>query len=276
MSFSLIIIFVNYIHLFLQSYLLSTCIRLVNRNGRFWKVEFAFQGNPVSSRNANRNMRQSNSLQFVYDMGNTSESTVSTVKSIVQEWAQMAHLFELVSGLEKHLRSDASHVASFVSINRYDFKEVTLEYGPGRKQLARVRWSMPDSCFRLSFGGVDDLAGSCPHSLVREQLEHHLNRHRDLALTLKIMHETYAPLASLCRLPRTPQMGVNTSKVNQPVETFVLLPQSPTHVKVAFYNTYCLDVHMKAGGLVFVRDGAISLFDQRKVMDETQPIPVSH
>ncbi len=80
---------------------------------------------------------------------------------------------------------------------------------------------------------------------------------------------------SLCRLPNIPQMGVSLQRVNIPVETFVVLAQSPTHVKVIFYNTYCLDVQIKAGGLVLVRDGAISLFNQRKVLEEMQPIQVS-
>ena len=69
-------------------------------------------------------------------------------------------------------------------------------------------------------------------------------------------------------------MGVSQQRVNHPLETFVALPQSPTHVKVVFYNTYCLDVQVKAGGLVYVRDGAISLFDQRKVVEDLRPIQV--
>lgn len=207
----------------------------------------------------------------------------------------MAHLYELVSSLQRHLSHDASNLANYVGFKNYDFKEVSLEYGPGRsfsltilifflidymfkgrKQLLHTRWLAREAKFLLSFGGLDDLSGMCPHALVHEQLEHHLNRHRALALTLKVMQETYAPLKSICRLPRVPQMGVNTNKVNQPIETFVPLAQSPTHVRLMFYNTYCLDVHIKAGGLIYVRDGAISHFDQRKVMDDVQPIPVSH
>lgn len=60
---------------------------------------------------------------------------------------------------------------------------------------------------------------------------------------------------------------------NHPVEIFVLLAQSPTHIKIIFYNTYCFDIQIKAGGLVYVRDGAISLFDQRKVIEDIQPLP---
>jgi hypothetical protein len=58
------------------------------------------------------------------------------------------------------------------------------------------------------FGGSEDLAGMCPHTLMREQLEDHLNHHRNLALLGKILNETYAPLKSLARLPTTPQVYV--------------------------------------------------------------------
>ena len=47
-----------------------------------------------------------------------------------------------------------------------------------------------------------------------------------------------------------------------------------THLQVIFYNTYVLDVQIRAGGLVYVRDGAISLFDQTKVLQDAQPIKV--
>ena len=44
--------------------------------------------------------------------------------------------------------------------------------------------------------------------------------------------------------------------------------------QVIFYNTYCLDILIRAGGLVYVRDAAISLFDQRKVLAEVFPMKV--
>ncbi len=269
----------------LRRFLLNASVRLVNRNGRFWKVEFTFCGNPVrtattgsgcedgSAKRASR--KRISTLHFTYEIGNTSESTSAAVTDIAREWTQMAHLFRLVAGLEDRLRSSSSSFESdYVSIRRFDFKEATLEYGPGRKQLLRVRWSAEESRFRMAFGGVDELSGMCPHSVLREKLEHHLNLHRDLALTCKILHETFGPVKSICRLPTTPQMGMSVKGVNSPVETFVVLPQSSTHIKVIFYGTYCLDVQIKAGGLVFVRDGAISHFDQRKALEEVQPIPV--
>jgi hypothetical protein len=43
---------------------------------------------------------------------------------------------------------------------------------------------------------------------MREELEDNLNEHKNLALLGKILHETYAPLKSLARLPATPQVDL--------------------------------------------------------------------
>ena len=69
----------------------------------------------------------------------------------------------------------------------------------------------------------------CPHNLTKTQLEHHLNHHRNLALLGKILHETYGATKALARLPTTP---ITLPKINPPMQTFSVIPQSPTHYKV--------------------------------------------
>ena len=56
------------------------------------------------------------------------------------------------------------------------------------------------------------------------------------------------------------------------LQTFSVLPQSPTHVKVLFYNIHCVDVHIRSEGLVSIRDGSYSMFDQTKVITDLEPI----
>ena len=55
-------------------------------------------------------------------------------------------------------------------------------------------------------------------------------------------------------------------------QTFSVLPQSPTHVKVLFYNIHCVDVHIRSEGVVSIRDGSFSMFDQTKVLTDLEPI----
>lgn len=58
-------------------------------------------------------------------------------------------------------------------------------------------------------GGTNNCVNA--HSLVREQLEAHLNRHRNLAQIVHLLHETYEPLVSISKLPTIPQLGVQYS-----------------------------------------------------------------
>jgi len=55
--------------------------------------------------------------------------------------------------------------------------------------------------------------------------------------------------------------------------TFSIVPQSPTHIRVVYRNTYCLDLQCRHGRLVSVRDGAYSTFETNKVVEALNPIP---
>lgn len=49
------------------------------------------------------------------------------------------------------------------------------------------------------------------HSIMREQLQSHLNRHYSLSQIVHILHETYQPLSSIAKLPIIPQLGIPVS-----------------------------------------------------------------
>lgn len=46
---------------------------------------------------------------------------------------------------------------------------------------------------------------------MKEQLEAHLNRHKNLAQIVHILNETLQPLSSISKLPTIPQLGVHNS-----------------------------------------------------------------
>ena len=74
----------------------------------------------------------------------------------------------------------------------------------------------------------------------------------------QILLETLAPCKSIARLPNTIFRGMSSANRNATHQTFTILPQSTTHVKIFFYGKYCMDVHMRAEGLISIRDGAYS------------------
>jgi mediator of RNA polymerase II transcription subunit 14 len=198
-----------------------------------------------------------------------------TVKSILGEWQAMVQLYSLVGRLHCYLQADSAqgHQLVPVTVKSFNYRSLQLEYGPGGIYTVTIAWKWPEGRFGLTFGGVGPGASMNPHTLLRNQLEVNLNRERDLALLCKTLAETVAPALSLCRLPPTPHRGMSMLQRNAIHQTFAVLPQTPSHVKILFYGKYCVDVHFRAEGLVSIRDGAYSMFDQTKVLEELQPIP---
>lgn len=60
-------------------------------------------------------------------------------------------------------------------------------------------------CF-LCVGSMS--TNSNAHTLVKEQLEDHLNRNKNLAQLIHILHETFTPLMSINKLPSIPHLNV--------------------------------------------------------------------
>lgn len=129
------------------------------------------------------------------------------------------------------------------------------------------------------------------HSIMKEQLEAHLNRHTNLAQIIHILNETLQPLTSINKLPSIPQLCVHAvsaraylpffgsdlrlnsslQRPRVPVQTFTIMPQCVTLVRIAYQGMYCLELRLRGGGLVSLRDGAYSRFDRSNVVDEFTP-----
>ena len=56
-----------------------------------------------------------------------------------------------------------------------------------------------------------------------------------------------------------------------PVQTFTIMPQCVSLVRIAYLGMYCLELRLRGGGLVSLRDGAYSRFDRSNVVDEFTP-----
>lgn len=56
-----------------------------------------------------------------------------------------------------------------------------------------------------------------------------------------------------------------------PVLSFCILPQSPTLLRVSYQTMYCMEIRLRGGGLVSIRDGAYSRFDRSNVVEEFTP-----
>lgn len=58
-----------------------------------------------------------------------------------------------------------------------------------------------------------------------------------------------------------------------PVQTFTIMPQSPTLIHITYQGMYCLELRLRGGGLVSLRDAAYSRFASANVINEFTPTP---
>lgn len=146
-----------------------------------------------------------------------------------------------------------------------------LCYGPEKGAMVSISWNNNEKAFKLSFGASNSALNA--HSLVREQLEAYLNEYRNLAQIVQLLYETYEPLISISKLPTLPQLGVHNTRPQVPVQTFTVMAQSCTGIRLAYQGMYCIELRLRGGGLVSLRDGAYSHFDRSNVIEAFNPTP---
>lgn len=88
----------------------------------------------------------------------------------------------------------------------------------------------------------------------------------------QVLSDTQAPLNAINKLPTVPMLGL-TQRTNTAYQCFSILPQSATHIRLAFRNMYCIDIYCRSRGVVAIRDGAYSLFDNTKIVEGFYPAP---
>ena len=242
---------------------LSTSIRLSRNPLSTWMVEWNLVSSPLDS-----SQGLAKPLYSQMKLENLTECD-KTVAAMIGEWRSMAHLHSLVREYSRY-----SKIVDLVPMKSYNYRNIVLEYGPGNIYTCTVTWNTTSQSFSLVFGGVGAGGGMNPHLIMKSQLEVDLNKERSVARLGQLLQETVSPVRSLLRLPTTPHkwMSTNSQQRNTAIQTFTVLPQSPSHVKIMFYNIHCVDVHFKADGLVQIRDGSFSMFDQTKVLHDLEPI----
>ncbi|XP_055842956.1 mediator of RNA polymerase II transcription subunit 14 isoform X2 [Episyrphus balteatus] len=247
--------------------LLSVSIRSqMNKNNqsRAWVVEFVFYSTPLQS---THQKEQGNRRTVYLTYEQTHNDLGKTVEELLKDWSKIVYLYTLVYNFSEHFKSEKYNLHTMVSVKSYSYVNLLMGYGPNKEVTCNVYWSAQLKGFRLVF--VGGLSAINAHSMMREQLQSHLNRHQDLTHIVHILHETYQPLSSISKLPIIPQLGIPRPQV--PVLSFCILPQSPTLLRLAYSAMYCLEIRFRAGGLVSIRDGAYSRFDRSNVIDEFTP-----
>lgn len=259
----------------LRSALLSCTIRLQGKGSRTWLVEFVFCNCPITSQSA-KEQGPRRPVYYIYDFAaGTPRQVAQMVDDMLQDWINMGHLYSVVLEFADILKYDQHNIyTNIMDIKSFTYKKLVLGYGPNKASTVTIYWRPSEKRFHLSFGVVGQTASaSNPHTIVAAQLQHEFNQHHSIAALMQVLHDTYAPLLTISKLPSAPELGVINSRPQVPVQTFVAIPQTSTHIRLVYRNTYALDVQCRSDGLVSIRDGAYSVFDKGKAVEEFSPIP---
>ncbi|XP_064603828.1 mediator of RNA polymerase II transcription subunit 14-like [Liolophura sinensis] len=235
---------------------------------RLWHVEFLFHNNPLKSQTT-REQGPVDRVYLVFDLGQGS-NVEKVVSDFLVEWSSVSHLYAAVHEFARSYNDDRSGLKNCVDIRSYNYQRLVLLYGPNKNHVVVISWKSDTQAFHLALGTTGPSVTANCHIPVLPQLQETLNNNKSIAFLAKVLSETWSPMTSIAKLSTMPVTSTSTA-VKQSFLSFTIIPQTPTHIRIAFRNNYVLDVHCRGERLVNVRDGAYSLFDSSKCVDGFNP-----
>ncbi|XP_044297689.1 mediator of RNA polymerase II transcription subunit 14 isoform X1 [Varanus komodoensis] len=253
--------------------LLDCTFRLQGRNNRTWVAELVFANCPLNSTSS----REQGPTRHVYL---TYESQLcepvggrKVVEMFLNDWNSIARLYECVLEFARSLPEIPSHLNVFSEVRIYNYRKLILCYGTTKGSSISIQWNSAHQKFHISLGTVGPNSGcSNCHNTILHQLQEMFNKSPNVVQLLQVLYDTQAPLNAINKLPTVPMLGL-TQRTNTAYQCFSILPQSPTHIRLAFRNMYCIDIYCQSRGVVAIRDGAYSLFDNSKIVEGFYPAP---
>ncbi|KAL6101206.1 med14 [Pungitius sinensis] len=247
----------------LERSLLDCTFRLQGRNNRTWVAELMLANCPLNSTHS----KEQASTRHVYL---TYENPLSepvggrkVVEMFLNDWNAISQLYQCVLNFSRALPE----------VRLYNYRKLVLCYGTTKGSSVTIQWNSNTQRFHLALGTVGPNSGcSNCHNIILHQLQEMFNKCPNVMQLLQVLSDTQAPLNAINKLPTVPMLGL-TQRTNTAYQCFSILPQSPTHIRLAFRSMYCIDIYCRSRGVVAIRDGAYSLFDNTKIVEGFYPAP---
>uniref|UniRef100_A0A7N9AY51 Mediator of RNA polymerase II transcription subunit 14 n=1 Tax=Mastacembelus armatus TaxID=205130 RepID=A0A7N9AY51_9TELE len=257
----------------LERSLLDSTLRLQGRNNRTWVAELVLANCPLNSTHS----KEQASTRHVYL---TYENPLSepvggrkVVEAFLNDWNAISQLYQCVLNFSRALPEMPSYLSLFSEVRLYNYRKLVLCYGTTKGSSVTIQWNSSSQRFHLALGTVGPNSGcSNCHNIILHQLQEMFNKNPNVMQLLQVLYDTQAPLNAINKLPTVPMLGL-TQRTNTAYQCFSILPQSPTHIRLAFRNMYCIDIYCRSRGVVAIRDGAYSLFDNTKIVEGFYPAP---
>lgn len=253
--------------------LLDCTFRLQGRNNRTWVAELVFANCPLNS-TSNKEQAFTRHVYLTYE--NPLSEPVGgrkVVEMFLNDWNSISQLYDCVLEFSRSLSEMPSYLSLFSEIRLYNYRKLVLCYGNTKGSSVTIQWNPVTHRFHLALGTVGPNSGcSNCHNIILHQLQEMFNKTPNVVQLLQVLYDTQAPLNAINKLPTVPMLGL-TQRTNTAYQCFSILPQSPTHIRLAFRNMYCIDIYCRSRGVVAIRDGAYSLFDNTKIVEGFYPAP---
>ncbi|CAG4923566.1 unnamed protein product [Colias eurytheme] len=250
----------------LRARLLAATVRLTTKNqARVWTAEFVFHGSPVRTPNP-KEQGERRCVYLQYELGTDAGRTAD---AFLADWAAIVHLHTLLHDFMLRPAQERETLWQGVCIRSYTYRSLVLGFGPAQRATAVLQWSAGSQRYTVATPAHQPAANA--HHLLHHHLDLHLNWNKDLLSLGVVLRETYAPLLSLSRLPTLPQLGLHHVRTIMPTPTFTLLAHSWRKIRIIYAGAYSLEVGIRGGNVVTIRDGAYSKFDRAPVVDEFAP-----
>nr|XP_027196694.1 mediator of RNA polymerase II transcription subunit 14-like [Dermatophagoides pteronyssinus] len=253
---------------------LSCTIRLHGKSSRVWNVIISFATPPIQNLPVKEHCLRK-IVNNSYDYTILSQSViVRMVDELLNDWTAIARLYDVVEKFSQEIKHYSSIInLSSIEIKSFSYKKISIGYGPNKSFFVSIYYKFSEKRFQLSFGVLQQsYSNTNPHIIISTQLQHEFNQHLSIVQLIHVLNYTLNPLLTVQNLKSIPLLGTVNSRPRWPVLSFCVLPESSTHIKLIYRNTYCLDIVMYADNLVSIRDGALSNFDNSKVISDFKPI----
>ncbi|RUS87452.1 hypothetical protein EGW08_004768 [Elysia chlorotica] len=253
----------------LRQQLLQCQFRIQSRQSRAWIVEFVFNKSPLPSIHI-KESGHSQRVCLMLDMNG--DNIQKTVTDLLDEWTSIAYLYGVVKRFAESYHDARTNIPSMIEIQSYNYRKLTLAYGPNMCSLLTLRWKPTTKRFELSLGTQLPSASANPHIPMLLQLTEEFNLHGSLTQLSQTLHDTWSPMMSISKLPTAAVLGYS-ARPQRHIQNFTVIPQSSSHVRIICRTSHCIDVHFRSNKTVAVRDGAYSLFDTSKPIEGLSPTP---
>lgn len=257
----------------IQNNTLSCTVRLHGKTSKMWNVLIIFAIPPFQSLCIKENNLRNTSMNcYEFSAGSSSDMN-KMIEDLLSDWTAISCLYNVVLSFANDIKYNSTFNATLIEVRSFSYKKIIISYGPSKAYLVSIYYKSKEQRFQLSFGVTSQAqSNTSPHTIVSTQLQQEFNKHLSIVQLLHVLNYTLSPLLTVQNLKSLPFLGVVNSRPQIPVLSFCVIPQSSTHIRLVYRNTYCLDIQMHSDCLVSIRDGALSQFDKSKAIEELNPI----